>query len=193
MSKSPKPNPTFNWKKRLINQADLTELADKLREQGKKIVFTAGAWDMLHVGQVRFLQEARSHGDLLIVGISSNAAIRKVKGKNRPILDEKVRAEMLAHLRHVDFVTIFPEPSCQPSLALIKPDFYITVNEDWNKEFEDSREYKTVVKSGGEVIQLDRQSPYISTTKILERAVSSHLGDTFKDFMNMRKDPLREK
>jgi rfaE bifunctional protein nucleotidyltransferase chain/domain len=184
---------TFNWKSRLVDQSDLTELSEKLRAKGKKIVFTAGAWDMLHVGQVRYLQEAKEQGDVLIVGVSSNAAIRKIKGKNRPILDEKVRAEMIAHLRHVDFITIIPEPSCQPSLALLQPDVYITVKEDWNSDFENSKEYKTVKKYGGEVQIVDRQSPYISTTKILERAVSAQLGDIFKDFMDLRKDPLKEK
>lgn len=183
----------FDWKSRLIEQSDLSELSDKLREKKKRIVFTAGAWDMLHVGQVRYLQEAKEQGDVLIVGVSSNMAIRKVKGKNRPILDEKVRAEMIAHLRHVDFVTIIPEPSCQPSLALIQPDVYISVKEDWNADIENSREYRTVKKYGGTVKIVDRQSPYISTTKILERAVSAQLGDVFKEFMDLRKDPLKEK
>jgi len=183
----------FNWKKRLIDQADLMDLHDKLKEKGKKIIFTAGAWDMLHVGQARYLQEAKEMGDILVVGVSSNAAIRKVKGPNRPILDEKVRAEMLANLKSADFVTIMPEPSCQPTLGLLQPDVYVTVKEDWNENYKESKEYKTVTKYGGEVKVLDRQSPYISTTKILERAVSAQLGDTFKDFMNMRKDPLKER
>lgn len=183
----------FNWKQRFLNQSDLTGIEEKLHAAGKKIVFTAGAWDMLHVGQVRYLQEAKEEGDLLIVGVTSNAAIKKVKGKNRPILDEKIRAEMVAHLRAVDFVTIIPEPSCQPVLALLKPDTYITVKEDWNEEYKESKEYKTVKKYGGEVVIVDRQSPYISTTKILERAVSAQLGDIFKDLAELRKDPLKEK
>lgn len=186
-------NSTFNWKKRLIAQSDITELSEKLKAKKKKIVFTAGAWDMLHVGQVRYLQEAKERGDILVVGVTSNDAIRKVKGKNRPILDEKIRAEMVANLKSVDFVTIFPDPSCQPVLALLQPDIYVSVKEDWNADYKNSKEYKTVVKNGGEVEVVDRQSPYISTTKILERAVSAQLGDMFKDLTNMRKDPLKEK
>jgi rfaE bifunctional protein nucleotidyltransferase chain/domain len=182
-----------DWKKRLISQSDLTELHEKLKTAGKKIVFTAGAWDMLHVGQVRYLKDAKAYGDVLVVGVSSNDAIRKVKGPNRPILDEKVRAEMLTHLRCVDFVTVMPEPSCQPTLGLLHPDVYVTVKEDWNENYKESKEYKTVVKYGGHVEVMDRQSPYISTTKILERAVSAQLGDTFKEFMELRKDPLKEK
>ncbi len=180
-------------KQKLISQSDLTDLAEKLREENKKIVFTAGAWDMLHVGQARYLKEAKSMGDVLVVGVNSDVAIRKVKGPERPILDEKIRAEMLLHLDYVDYVTIIPEPSCQPTLALLRPEFYVTVKEDWNANYKESKEYKTVVKNNGKVIIVDRQSPYISTTKIMERVVSSHLGGVFKDYMQLRKKPLREK
>src|SRR5581483_7881365 len=97
-----------NWKKRLVAQSDLMALHEALQEKGKKIVFTAGSWDLLHVGQCRYLEEAKSNGDILVVGVSSNEAIRKVKGPNKPILDEKIRAEMLTYLRSVDFVTVLP-------------------------------------------------------------------------------------
>lgn len=182
-----------NWKKRLIPQSDLQDVGEKLHKQGKKIVFTAGSWDLLHVGQVRYLEEAKAHGDILVVGISSNEAIRKVKGPNKPVLDEKIRAEMLTHIRSVDLVTILPEPSCAPSLGLLQPDVYITVNEDWTGNYKESKEYKIVNKYGGEVKVLARQSTSISTTKIIQRAIGGHLSDIFKDFMDLRKDPLKEK
>lgn len=181
------------WKKRLISQSDLMSLHEKLKEKEKKIVFTAGSWDLLHVGQCRYLDEAKARGDILVVGVSSNEAIRKVKGPNKPILDEKIRAEMLTYLRSVDFVTILPEPSCQPSLGLLRPDIFITVKEDWTESYKESREYKTVNKYGGKVIVVDRQSTAISTTKIIQRAIGGHLGAVFKDFMELRKDPLKEK
>lgn len=181
-----------NWKKRLIKQSDLMELHEKLKAKSKKIVFTAGAWDMLHVGQCRYLEEAKANGDILIVGVSSNQAIRQVKGKNRPILDEKVRCEMISYLRCVDFATIIPEPSCQPTIGLLKPDIFVTVKEDWNTDFKETKEYRTMKKHGGKTILVDRQSPYISTTKILQRAVSAQLGDVFKEFMNLRDKPLKE-
>lgn len=181
------------WKKRLISQSDLMTLHDKLKEKGKKIIFTAGSWDLMHVGQCRYLEEAKAMGDVLVVGVSSNEAIRKVKGPNKPVLDEKVRAEMLLYLRSVDFVTILPEPSCAPSLGLLQPDVYVTVKEDWTDKYKESKEYKTVTKYGGEVIVVDRQSTAISTTKIIQRAIGGHLSDIFKDFMELRKDPLKEK
>ncbi len=181
------------WKKRLVSQSDLMTLHEKLKDKDKKIVFTAGSWDLLHVGQCRYLEEAKANGDILVVGVSSNEAIRKVKGPNKPILDEKIRAEMLTYLRPVDFVTILPEPSCQPSLGLLKPDIYITVKEDWTEEYKSSKEYKTVTKYGGEVKVVDRQSTAISTTKIIQRAIGGHLSSVFKEFMELRKDPLKEK
>ncbi len=100
---------------------------------------------------------------------------------------------MLTYLRPVDFVTVLPEPSCQPSLGLLRPDVYITVKEDWTENYKESKEYKTVTKYGGEVAVVDRQSIAISTTKIVQRAIGGHLGEVFKDFMELRKDPLKEK
>lgn len=182
-----------SWKKRLISQSDLMVLGEKLREKNKKVVFTAGSWDLIHAGQCRYLEKASENGDILVVGVSSNNAIKQVKGPNKPILDEKIRAEMLTYLRCVDFVTILPEPSCQPSLGLLRPSVYVTVKEDWTDNYKDSREYKTVVGYGGEVLVVDRQSTTISTTQILQRAIGGHLSEVLKDFMQYRKEPLKEK
>jgi D-glycero-beta-D-manno-heptose 1-phosphate adenylyltransferase len=181
------------WKKRLISQSDLQSLHEALKAKNKKIVFTAGSWDLIHAGQCRYLEKAKAEGDVLVVGVSSNDAIRRVKGPNKPVLDEKIRAEMLTYLRSVDFVTILPEPSCTPSLGLLKPDVYITVKEDWTENYKNSKEYKTVTKYGGEVKVVERQSTAISTTKIVQRAIGGHLGEVFKDFMELRKDPLKER
>lgn len=181
------------WKKRLISQSDLLVMHEKLKAAGKKVVFTAGSWDLIHAGQCRYLEKAKSHGDILVVGVSSNDAIRRVKGPNKPILDEKIRAEMLTFLKSVDFVTLLPEPSCVPTLGLLKPDVYVTVKEDWTSEYKDSKEYKTVTKYGGEVLVVERQSTSVSTTQILQRAIGGALSDTLKDYMQYRKDPIKEK
>jgi rfaE bifunctional protein nucleotidyltransferase chain/domain len=182
-----------DWKKRLVSQSDLMTLGEQLRAKGKKIVFTAGSWDLIHAGQCRYIEKSKAEGDVLVVGVSSNAAIKQVKGPNKPILDEKIRAEMLTYLRAVDFVTILPEPSCAPSLGLLRPDVFITVKEDWTDNYKESREYKTVTSYGGEVQVVDRQSTSLSTTKIVQRAIGGHLGEVFKDFMDLRKEPLKEK
>lgn len=181
------------WKKRFVSQSDLMALHDGLKKRDKKVVFTAGSWDLIHAGQCRYLERAKSYGDILVVGVSSNAAISKVKGPNKPILDEKIRAEMLTFLRAVDYVTILPEPSCTPTLGLLQPDVYVTVREDWTGEYKESKEYKTVMRYGGDVIVVDRQSSAVSTSQILQRAVGGHLNDVLKDFMQYRKTPIKEK
>ena len=181
-----------DWRKRLISQGGLIELHEKLKATDKKIVFTVGSWDLIHAGQCRYLEKAKTYGDVLVVGVSSNDSIRKVKGPNKPILDEKIRAEMLTFLTSVDFVTILPEPSAVPSLGLLKPDVFITVKEEWTNEYKSSKEYATVTNYGGEVLIVDRQSTSISTTQILQRAVGGHLSDILKDFMKYRKDPIKE-
>ena len=181
-----------SWKKRLIDQSDLMELGEKLRESGKKVVFTAGSWDLIHAGQCRYLEEGKKLGDVLVVGVVSDRAISKVKGPNKPILGEKVRAEVVTYLRSVDFVTIIPEPSCKPSLGLLKPDVYYTVKEDWASDYKNSKEYKTVTKNGGKVLVVDRQSSKISTSAIIARTIGGSLSDLLKDFMQYRKDPLKE-
>lgn len=184
---------TSEWKKRLVPMSDLMALHETLKEKNKKIVFTAGSWDLLHVGHCRYFEGAKQYGGVLVVGVSSDEAIRKVKGPNKPILGEKIRAEMLTYIRDIDFVTILPEPSCQPTLGLLRPDVYITVKDDWNVNYKESKEYKTVIKYGGKVEIIDRQSTVLSTTKIVQRAIGGELGSIFKDFMELRKDPLKER
>jgi len=183
---------TSAWKKRLIDQCDLMDLGEQLHERGSRIVFTAGSWDLIHAGQCRYLEECKKLGDILVVGVVSDRAISRVKGPNKPILGEKVRAEVLTFLRSVDFVTIVPEPSCQPSLGLLKPDTYVTVKEDWASDYQNSKEYKTVTKYGGKVLVVDRQSTKISTSAIISRAIGGSLSELLKDFMQYRKDPLKE-
>jgi len=186
-----KPIDRLNGK--YVDTTDLTDLHKKLKKDKKKVVFTAGSWDLLHVGQMRYLERAKEQGDILIVGVNSNESIRKVKGKNKPILDEMIRSEALTYLSAVDYVTNIPTVSCQPVLALLKPDVYITVGEEWNKDFGKSKEHKTVTENGGKVVIVERQSPYISTSSIVERVVGAHMGDLFKKFMKVRKKPLKDK
>src|SRR5260221_5338367 len=164
------------WKKRLIAMGDLMTMREQLKDKNKKIVFTAGSWDLLHVGQCRYLEQSKREGDVLVVGVSSNQAIRQVKGPNKPILDEKIRAEMLTYLRSVDFVTILPEPSCAPTLGLLQPDVFITVKEDWAANYKESKEYKIVTKYGGGGKVVDRQSPAPSPTKNVQRTTRGGQG-----------------
>ena len=96
-----------------------------LKKSGKKIVFTNGCFDLIHAGHVRTFQKAKTFGDILIVAINTDASVRKLKGKNRPIVDQQNRAKVLAALESVDFVTFFSENTPLKILELLRPDVLV--------------------------------------------------------------------
>lgn len=102
----------------------LEELASQ-REQGARIVFTNGVFDLLHMGHLHYLRQARSLGVLLVVGINSDESARQLKGPARPLVPDTERAELLAALDCVDYVTIFDEPTAEATLALLQPAIYV--------------------------------------------------------------------
>jgi rfaE bifunctional protein nucleotidyltransferase chain/domain len=97
---------------------------EEAKQQGKKIAFTNGCFDILHVGHVRYLEGARKEGDVLVVGVNADASVRCLKGSGRPILPESARAELVAALRAVDYVILFDEPNVQQLLKAIRPDVH---------------------------------------------------------------------
>ena len=109
---------------KLIERRDLPRIAKELREQGKKIVLANGCFDILHVGHVRYLRGARAEGDALVVGVNADAGVSGLKGPGRPILNERARALLVAALREVDYVVIFPEPNVDALLAELRPDVH---------------------------------------------------------------------
>ncbi len=109
---------------KLIERKDLPRIAKELREQGKKIVLANGCFDILHVGHVRYLAGARAEGDALVVGVNADAGVSGLKGPGRPVLNERARALLVAALREVDYVVIFPEPNVDALLADLRPDVH---------------------------------------------------------------------
>lgn len=108
----------------VVSREQLVELVRTDRAQKKTIVFANGAFDLLHVGHIRYLEGAKREGDKLIVAINSDASVSGLKGPNRPVLPEADRAELVAALRAVDYVVIFDEPTVTPLLELLKPDVH---------------------------------------------------------------------
>ena len=106
------------------SRPDAVALVQRLRSAGQTIVFTNGVFDLLHVGHVRYLQAARAEGDLLVVGINSDASTRKLKGDGRPILTERARATLVAALRAVDYVVIFDDLDVNSLLRELQPDVH---------------------------------------------------------------------
>ena len=109
---------------KILSRGGFHEVIDEYRRARRKIVFANGVFDMLHVGHVRYLQAARAEGDILIVGINSDASTRQLKGKGRPVLTERARATLVAGLAAVDYVIIFDELDVNALLREIQPDVH---------------------------------------------------------------------
>lgn len=157
---------------KLKTVSELTQLAAAVRRDGRRVVFTNGCFDLLHIGHTRYLQEARALGDLLIVAINSDASVSALKGPERPLVPEGERAEVLAALACVDYVTIFDAPDPGDVIAAIQPDV-LAKGGDWPVERIVGRE--VVESRGGRVVSIPLV-PGASTTglvrRILERGKS---------------------
>ena len=138
---------------------------ERLRAAGSRLVFTNGVFDLLHVGHVRYLAQARALGDALVVAINSDRTVRELKGLDRPVFDEAERAEILAALRVVDYVVVFDDVSPRSLIAELLPDVLVKGG-DYNLDEIHGRE--EVEAAGGNVISL----PFVegaSTTTLIER------------------------
>ena len=137
----------------------------RLRAAGKRLVFTNGVFDLLHVGHVRYLTQARGLGDALIVAINSDRTVRELKGPDRPVFDQAERAEILAALRSVDYVSVFDDISPRKLIATLLPDVLVKGG-DYQLDQIHGRE--EVEAAGGKVISL----PFVkgaSTSTLIER------------------------
>jgi glycerol-3-phosphate cytidylyltransferase len=132
----------------VLNRVEASEVIEKLKEQGKKVVFTNGCFDILHVGHLRYMNEAKELGDILVVGVNSDDSVRRLKGPTRPINNENDRAEMLCGLKAVDYAVIFTEDTPNNLIGELKPNIHVKGG-DYKKE--DLPETKIVESYGGEV------------------------------------------
>ena len=108
---------------KILDEAALVEALEAERKAGKSIVFANGCFDVLHVGHIRYLQDAANVGDVLVVGINGDGSVRELKGEGRPVMPESERAEIIAALRGVSYVTIFDDSSPARLLQTLRPDF----------------------------------------------------------------------
>jgi rfaE bifunctional protein nucleotidyltransferase chain/domain len=137
----------------------------RAKRNGRRVVFTNGCFDLLHPGHIQSLESARALGDVLIVGINSDASVQKLKGANRPVLPEQERAEILAGLESVDAVLIFDEPTPQRVIAALLPDVLVKGG-DWADDKIVGRE--EVEAAGGKVVRAEIVPGY-STSDILRK------------------------
>jgi len=150
---------------KIISPEQMLGERQSLRAAGKRLVFTNGVFDLLHVGHVRYLAQARALGDALVVAINSDRTVRELKGPDRPVFDQAERAEILAALRSVDYVTIFDDISPRGLIATLLPDVLVKGG-DYQLDQIHGRE--EVEAAGGNVISL----PFVegaSTSSLIER------------------------
>lgn len=158
-------NPGAHLQERFIpDYNELSEVVEQLKKMGYNIVLTEGVFDLIHEGHALYLEKARSHGDILIVGVDSDELTRKRKGPDRPIVPQDERIKMLIHLRHVDIVTIREVNHEKEKLIhLIKPDVLIASESTKDFSAEQKAEYKSVC---GTVIVLPPQATTSTTARI---------------------------
>lgn len=150
----------------MFTHEQLHSLVEKAHKQGHKVVFTNGCFDLLHVGHVRYLQEAKTLGDQLVVGVNSDASVKRLKGESRPIQSESDRAEILLALKAVDGVAIFTEDTPLELIKKITPDILVKGG-DWSVDQIVGADH--VLDSGGKVLSLNFIDGK-STTKIIEKS-----------------------
>ncbi|MDP3766365.1 MAG: D-glycero-beta-D-manno-heptose 1-phosphate adenylyltransferase [Nanoarchaeota archaeon] len=144
---------------------EIKRISEELKNQNKKIVTTNGVFDILHVGHIRYLQKAKSMGDVLIVAVNSDESVKKIKGPKRPLNNQNDRAEVLAALRCINYITIFNEESPINTLEKIRPDIHVKGGDYGIGQIV---EKKTVEKNGGKVVLVGIEKGY-STTSLIDK------------------------
>jgi D-glycero-beta-D-manno-heptose 1-phosphate adenylyltransferase len=154
-------------KEKVLELAQLAETSRQLRREGKRLVATNGCFDLLHVGHVRYLAAARKLGDALVVGVNGDESVRALKGEKRPINNVRDRAEVLAALESVDFVTSFPQLRATTFLEAAQPAIYVKGG-DYSPATLNAEERDALEECGAKIEIIPFESGY-STTSLLEK------------------------
>jgi rfaE bifunctional protein nucleotidyltransferase chain/domain len=152
---------------KILSREALKQEIDRLKGEGKKIAFTNGCFDILHVGHVRYLRDAGKIGDILILALNSDTSVRAIKGDKRPLVPEDERADVMASLEFINYVTIFHELTPLALIEYLQPDV-ITKGGDWTEENVVGRD--SVKRWGGRVVIIP-ETPGASTTNIVEKII----------------------
>ncbi len=152
---------------KVVSRVELINILNELKKEGLRVVFTNGCFDIIHVGHVRYLREAKGLGDILVVGVNSDTSVRRLK-KGRPIVTAEQRAEVLSNLEMVDYVTVFDEDTPYELIRSLRPDVLVKGG-DWKKE--------DIV--GSDLVKETYSLPYVkgvSTTEIIKRILNMSKG-----------------
>lgn len=135
-------------KTKIKNPRELKKIISRLKAKGKKIIFTNGCFDLLHYGHIKYLEDAKRKGDILVLAVNRDASVRRIKGNGRPIVNEKDRVRIVAALESVDYVVLFKEDTPLKIIKLLKPDILVK-GADWNRNNIVGRDF--VLSYGGRV------------------------------------------
>jgi rfaE bifunctional protein nucleotidyltransferase chain/domain len=155
---------------KILTWKELKREVERHRGEGKKIAFTNGCFDILHVGHIRYLREARQTADLLILALNSDASVRTLKGEKRPLVPQTERAEVVASLMSVDYVTLFDEATPLRLIEYLRPDILVKGG-DWQ---EDQIVGRDAVRSWGGRVVICTMTEGASTTNIVEKILQVH-------------------
>ncbi len=136
--------------KKIVSRPKLAKIIAELKKKGKKVVFANGCFDLLHVGHTRFLKAARAKGDVLVLGLNSDSSVRKLKGRGRPLVNQKERAEIISEFRFIDYIVIFNELTVDKTLKILRPTYHAkgtdyTVNTVPEREMSKKLGIKTII------------------------------------------------
>ena len=157
-------------KAKIINRENLGLILEKEKKAGKKVVFTNGCFDILHRGHIEYLSGASDLGDIFVIGLNSDSSVNKLKGENRPAIDEESRSFTMASFEFVDYLVLFREDTPSVLMQVLKPDVWVKGGD--YKNIEDLPEYQVMMEIGGEVVIL----PFVegfSTTDIYNKILGS--------------------
>lgn len=160
---------------RIVSREELLQLRQTWREQKRKVVFTNGCFDLIHLGHIKYLEEARALGDLLVMGLNSDASVKRLKGSHRPLVPEDERAQVMAALRPIDFVTIFEEDTAEAIVSALQPDIYVKGG-DYTADEANAQAGKplpeaSIVRSYGGEVRLIPFLPGHSTTNLIQKII----------------------
>lgn len=151
---------------KIVSRETLGSILEEKREEGKKIIFTNGCFDILHRGHIEYLASASDLGDIFVVGLNSDESVHRLKGESRPAVDEGSRALTMASFEIVDYVVIFMEDTPSNLIRVIRPDYWVKGGDYQN--FEDLPEYRALMETGGKVKIIPLIEGY-STTDIYKK------------------------
>lgn len=170
-----------DFRKKIISDFDaLSSLVKGLKAVNFKVVTTIGSWDLLHIGHVRYLNKAKEHGDILIVGVDTDRSIKYYKGPLRPVVPENERCEMLTYQHVVDFVVLVDDVDENGKwqyklIDIVRPDVFVAVEDSYSKEqLEDIKKYSS------DLIVFPRQANETSTSNMIQNTVKKHLEELTK-------------